>query len=440
MLRALAIPLLLASPLAAQDFFTLKGHGGPIMDITVSPAGQIATASFDNSVGLWIDRSPAWLEGHRAAVNTVAFVKDDVLGSAGDDNSLRLWSIARQKTYQIDGHTAKIVDIAVAPNGDTIATASWDATVGLSSWSQIQTSADTVALTTNRLKGHKQGVNALAFSQDGQRLYSASVDGTIREWSFLDPAPVSRVIVKHGFGVNELVVNDTDGWLAYGAADGGTRLIDLETGAQIADFSMDRRPILSMTYDPQAHRLAVGDGHGYIMMIDTQALQITHDFRATTRGPIWALAFSTDGRNIHSGGIEDIVYSWPVATLDEHGTMSPQTRSFLEDPDALPNGERQFKRKCSICHTLSEGSARRAGPSLHNLFGRRAGTVPDYTYSETLYNSEIIWSSDTINALFDEGPDHYIPGTKMPMQRITQQGDRDDLITYLRHATQTQEN
>lgn len=431
---------LLAQPVAAQEFFTLKGHGGPIMGITVSPSGQIATASFDNSVGVWTEQAPLWLEGHRAAVNTVEFLSSDFLGSAGDDNNLWLWSLEQQRGYQITGHTAKIMDIAVAPDGDTIATASWDATIGLSSQKDAQTSADKTSQLKRKLKGHKSGVNALAFSQDGQRLYSASVDGTIREWSYTEETTVSRVIVKHGFGVNELVVNDADGWLAYGATDGGTRMIDLKTGAQIADFTLDRRPILSLAYDPQAQRLAAGDGQGFIMMIDTNALKITHDFRATSRGPIWALAFSSDGQNIHAGGIEDIVYSWPVDTLDKHAGMSSETRSFLEDPETLANGERQFKRKCSICHTLTEGSARKAGPSLYGIYGRRAGTVPDYTYSQTLNESQIVWSPDTINALFDEGPDHYIPGTKMPMQRIVQQSDRDDLIDYLRLATAKQEN
>ena len=129
------------------------------------------------------------------------------------------------------------------------------------------------------------------------------------------------------------------------------------------------------------------------------------------------------------------MYSWPVETMDRHGTMSAETRSFLEDPDRLPNGERQFKRKCSICHSLTPSSERKAGPTLHELFGRAAGTVPDYTYSDVLDGSDIIWSEATIDGLFDEGPDHYIPGTKMPMQRITGAQDRADLIDYLREAT-----
>ncbi|KIN70314.1 WD domain/Cytochrome c family protein [Sulfitobacter noctilucae] len=171
------------------------------------------------------------------------------------------------------------------------------------------------------------------------------------------------------------------------------------------------------------------------MVVDTNEMTISRDFRATLNGPIWALAFSPDGKNIHAGGIENIVYSWPVATLDQSEAMAGTPRSFLEKPETLKNGERQFKRKCSICHTLTEGSARKAGPSLYGLFGRRAGTVADYTYSDTLDGADIIWSSDTINALFDLGPDHYIPGTKMPMQRIAKQSDRDDLIDYLRTNT-----
>ena len=440
MLRCFGIAILLASPLVAQDFFTLKGHGGPIMDIAVSPTGQIATASFDNSVGLWDGTVPQWLEGHEAAVNTVRFQSADVIASAGDDFQLRLWTKGSGRGRVVASHTAKIMDVAFAPDSetanDTIATASWDATIGITTLAKTPGAPlQDWQVSTRNLRGHKQGVNAVAFSGDGNVLYSASVDGTIRSWRYREDPVVSNVIVKHGFGVNELIVNDADGWLSYGAIDGGTRIIDLETGEPLADFTLDRRPILSMAYSPATHALAVGDGQGYIMVIDTQTLKITHDFQASQNGPVWALAFSLDGRNIHAGGIEDIVYSWPVATLTEFGPMAGATRSFLEKPETLSNGERQFKRKCSICHSLTAGSARKAGPSLHGLFGRRAGSVADYRYSETLDQSDIVWSEETINTLFDLGPDHYIPGTKMPMQRIVAPSDRADLIDYLRTQT-----
>ncbi|MGI9400847.1 MAG: WD40 repeat domain-containing protein, partial [Rhizobiaceae bacterium] len=53
-----------SSDVSADDFFTLKGHGGPVMDIAVSAGnGQIASASFDNSIGVWTGRTPEWLDG-----------------------------------------------------------------------------------------------------------------------------------------------------------------------------------------------------------------------------------------------------------------------------------------------------------------------------------------------------------------------------------------
>ena len=428
---ALVIATLWTSPLVAQEFFTLKGHGGPIMDITVSETGQIATASFDNSVGVWSDDKPAWLDAHKAAVNVVVFLNEDTLASAGDDYEVRIWPLGSDSRL-IGSHGRKVMDLDFAPNTQVLASASWDGTIGL--WPDPLSSAYETSIDPKFLEGHKQGVNNVVFDQSGTRLFSASVDGTIRVWD-VEKATETQVLVKHGFGVNTIILNEADGWLAYGGVDGGTRLVDLDTGEPIADFTLNRRPILSMSFDPSSHQLAVGDGEGYIMVIDTDRLQVTRDFRAAQRGPIWALAFSIDGQNVHAGGIEDIMYSWPVATMDAHGKMSDETPSFLEDAETLSNGERQFKRKCSICHTLTDGSARKAGPSLYQLFGRPAGSVTDYNYSDILEGSEIVWSADTIHDLFDLGPDHYIPGTKMPMQRITKKADRDDLIEYLKLET-----
>jgi len=195
-----------------------------------------------------------------------------------------------------------------------------------------------------------------------------------------------------------------------------------------------------LVHHAPSRQLAVGDGHGFIMIIDTGSWQITRDFRAMQQGPVWALAFSDDGQNVLAAGLTDLVYSWPVSMLDEFDPAGGEERSFLRDPEDMPNGERQFMRKCSICHALTPPPSRKAGPSLYGVFGRAAGTLPEYPYSPTLKNAEITWNADTIDALFDIGPDHYIQGSKMPMQRITQKTDRQDLITFLRRATATKEN
>ncbi|WP_121633086.1 c-type cytochrome [Tropicibacter alexandrii] len=404
---------LLALPLHAQDFTTLKGHGGPIMDIAVAGDGTVATASFDNSVGLWKGRVPEWLEGHEAAVNAVAFGPGSVL-SAGDDFTVRVWDA----TPRIAGtHTGKVTDLAIL--GDTAASASWDGTVGL--W-QLDDE-------TGRILDAPGGVNTVAFGS-ASRLYAGTSTGKLIRYDLDSGAALP--VLGHGFGINELIV--TEHWIAYGAVDGGTRIVTHD-GDEIADFTLDRRPILAMAYHAGTNQLAVGDGEGYIMIVDTADWRIARDFRATRQGPVWALAFSNDGATIYAGGLDDVAYAWPVALLDEFDPAIDGERSFLRDADAMPNGERQFMRKCSICHALTAGPSRKAGPTLHNVFGRRAGTLPGYTYSDTLDGSEIIWTDATIDALFDIGPDHYIPGSKMPMQVIAGADDRADLIAYLKRAT-----
>ncbi|MEO0670375.1 MAG: c-type cytochrome [Pseudomonadota bacterium] len=413
----------LALPVAAQEFTTYKGHGGPIMALDVSPDGALASASFDNSVGLW--PGPRWLEGHDAAVTTVTYARTAVF-SGGDDFRVLMWLPEVQAPYEVTRMQGKISAVAMAPDQRRLAVASWDGSIRMMSlFSEGGTPSVKIG---GDLLDHRSNVTDVAFDRDGT-LYSASSDGTVRAWQ----GDGSRVIANQGFGINRIIVADT--WLAYGAVDGTTRVIDRTTDEEIADFTLDRRPILSMDFHAPTGQLAIGDGEGHIMMVDTNDWRIARDFRAMRQGPVWALAFSNDGKVIHAGGIEDVIYAWPVALLDTYDPVGGGTRSFLRDAETMPNGERQFMRKCSICHSLEDGPSRKAGPTLHGVFGRQAGVVPGYRYSPILDGSDIIWDDASIDALFDQGPDHYIPGSKMPMQVIAAPQDRADLIAFLRDAT-----
>lgn len=430
MLRSalLTVLTLTASPLLGGEFFTLSGHGGPIKGIASDTSGRVATASFDNSVGYWRDGQPHWLEAHAAAVNTVAFVDANTLVSAGDDFAVYRWDIATGTAQLLGHHKGKVMSLAVSPSGTTVASASWDGTIGL--WSL---DGDTPQFLT----GHASSVNDVAFTPDGQGLYSASADGSIRVWDVATGQQKAQVLAG-GFGINTLALAPDADWLAYGAVDGVTRIIDPDSGALIKDFTLERRPILAMALDPKGQTLAVGDGQGYISVLNTADWSLLADFRATQRGLIWALAFSPDGGNIHAGGLDDTLYSWPL-NGPKDAQMTLADADFLQGAEASNRGEHQFNRKCSICHSLTADSQRRAGPTLQNLFGRPAGTVPGYIYSETLQTSPIIWGAETIDALFDLGPDVYIEGTKMPVQRITDPEDRAALIAFLRSHSTPQE-
>jgi len=97
-------------------------------------------------------------------------------------------------------------------------------------------------------------------------------------------------------------------------------------------------------------------------------------------------------------------------------------------------GARYF-RKCAKCHALDPAAPRRSGPHFAGLFGRRAGTVPGYRYSQTLRAADFTWTDATLTDLFTRGPDIMLPGTKIPVQKIPDAEGLASLIAYMRELT-----
>jgi cytochrome c len=117
-----------------------------------------------------------------------------------------------------------------------------------------------------------------------------------------------------------------------------------------------------------------------------------------------------------------------IGSIASGGVEDPLT-PYADDPGA------QVFRACIACHTLEADQGNRAGPTLHGIFGRRIATLPGYNFSEALKHLDIVWAPETVARLFEIGPAHYTPGTKMPEQRIGAPEDRDALVKFLERAT-----
>lgn len=97
-------------------------------------------------------------------------------------------------------------------------------------------------------------------------------------------------------------------------------------------------------------------------------------------------------------------------------------------------GQRVFNQQCRACHTLDKGGAQTAGPNLHGLFGRKAGTAEGYAFSDAMMASGIVWD-DTTLAEYNRDPKGKVPGTKMVFNGVKQAPQLADLVAYLKEAT-----
>ena len=93
-------------------------------------------------------------------------------------------------------------------------------------------------------------------------------------------------------------------------------------------------------------------------------------------------------------------------------------------------GETVFK-KCSACHAVGPDAKNRVGPQLNGLFGRTAGSVEGYRYSDANANSGIVWSED-IFAEYIRNPRGYIPGTKMAFVGLKKDDEIANITAYLK--------
>ncbi len=106
-------------------------------------------------------------------------------------------------------------------------------------------------------------------------------------------------------------------------------------------------------------------------------------------------------------------------------------------------GKKVFN-KCRACHQTVAGK-KGIGPNLHGLFGRKAGTLDKYKYSDDMKAAGakgLVWNADTFSGYIAE-PKKYIgkllgkttAKTKMAFSGLKKSKERDDLIAYLTQVT-----
>jgi cytochrome c len=402
----------------------LRGHGGPVRALAVSPDGQILmSGSFDTSAIRWsLARSAAEevLRFHDGAVNAVVLLKDGAAATGGEDARIAIWNPGeRMPRMVLEGHRAPVVALAVSGDGRFLASASWDHTARL--W-------PVGGGPPRLLAGHSQNVNGIAFTPDGRAVVTAGYDATLRIWPLSgDDTPLIAVLPTP---LNAVAIAP-DGEIVTAGADGKIYVLSA-TGDRRTDIAAESAPVVAIALSGDGRRVAAASVRGSITVLDRAARRIERTLIGPGT-PVWSVAFLPDNRTLLAGGADRMIRRWDTVTGEP---VDGVAAGGIDDPLAAYAGDpgAEVFRACIACHALGPDGGNRAGPTLAGIFGRRIATLPGYNFSAALKALDIVWTPETVSRLFEIGPAALTPGTKMPEQRIGSAADRAALVHFLAKA------
>jgi cytochrome c len=123
-----------------------------------------------------------------------------------------------------------------------------------------------------------------------------------------------------------------------------------------------------------------------------------------------------------------VALSGMACGLSSHSSLSQELASQGKE---AASEQQVFNNACRTCHTIKEGDNRQ-GPNLYKIIGRKAGSLPDYSYSSAMKGADFVWDEEKLGR-FIASPDEVVPGNNMkPYSGLASTDDRTKVIAYLR--------
>jgi WD40 repeat protein len=173
---------------SGKEIFASLNQRGPASAVTFAPDNSTLAVAIGDNVLLWDTARREWgrtIEGRGGRVRCLAFAPGGSLVGGTDQGIVVRWELStgEEKAFFL-GHFDRISDLALSPDGRTLATASYDSRVILWSAESGQ------RLLT--LEGHTSAVHCLAFSPDGTILATGGQSATGRGELYLWEAPTVK--------------------------------------------------------------------------------------------------------------------------------------------------------------------------------------------------------------------------------------------------------
>ena len=98
-----------------------------------------------------------------------------------------------------------------------------------------------------------------------------------------------------------------------------------------------------------------------------------------------------------------------------------------KDPE---RGREAFEKRCTGCHALEKV---KLGPPLRGVYGRKAGTNPQFTYSDAVKNASVTWDESTLDRWLND-TESVIPDNDMSF-RLNDPAERANIVAYLKQLS-----
>jgi hypothetical protein len=330
----------------------LPGHGKIVWWVTFSADGRVLV-SVDHLgfIKFW-DVATGTLRGsvkaHDGHIRAAVLTPDGkILASVGgvdfDSGEAKLWDVVQtadgitlKQRAELRGHTSTVLCVAVAPDGKTLATGSWDKTVKL--WDVAS------ARQMRTLRGHAGLVHCVAYSPDGRVLASAGWDGVVRLWDVATGRQRDAYQPHTDERIHGLAFSPDGRTIASSSMDRRVTVYEVASRTQRAAYRTGRPAgfVVCLAFAPDGRTLAGGSENGSVLFWDLAGgtVQAKH---GRHRNDIRAVAFRPDGRMLASGAGDAAVLLWderalprrppaPAATLDDKQLKEAWTALAGADP------------------------------------------------------------------------------------------------------------